>query len=79
MFVKRRRKIKLKQKFFKRNGDLSLQQEYLSSNEGNIDQIKLFTSKELEKATDNYNANRILGQGGQALCIHVGRWKNCGG
>ncbi|XP_024046954.1 wall-associated receptor kinase-like 8 [Citrus clementina] len=63
-FVKRRREIKLKQKFFKRNGGLLLQQE-LSSNESNIDKTKLFTSKDLEKATDNYNANRILGQGGQ--------------
>lgn len=26
---------------------------------------KLFTSKELEKATDHFNENRILGQGGQ--------------
>ncbi|GAY53652.1 hypothetical protein CUMW_150760, partial [Citrus unshiu] len=63
-FVKRRREIKLKQKFFKRNGGLLLQQE-LSSNESNIEKTKLFTSKDLEKATDNYNANRILGQGGQ--------------
>ncbi|KAL9432807.1 hypothetical protein AB3S75_027760 [Citrus x aurantiifolia] len=29
--------------------------------------MKLFTSKDLEKATDNYNANRILGQGGQGI------------
>ena len=27
--------------------------------------IKLFNSKVLEKATDNFNVNRILGQGGQ--------------
>ncbi|KAL9412071.1 hypothetical protein AB3S75_045646 [Citrus x aurantiifolia] len=63
-FVKRRKEIKLKQKFFKRNGGLLLQQE-LSSNESNIEKTKLFTSKDLEKATDNYNTNRILGQGGQ--------------
>ncbi|PPS13328.1 hypothetical protein GOBAR_AA07324 [Gossypium barbadense] len=54
----------LKQKYFKRNGGLLLQQ-HLSSNEGNVEKIKLFTSKEMEKATDNYNENRILGQGGQ--------------
>ncbi|GAY53655.1 hypothetical protein CUMW_150780 [Citrus unshiu] len=63
-FVKRRREIKLKQKFFKRNGGLLLLQE-LSSNESNIEKTKLCTSKDLEKATDNHNANRILGQGGQ--------------
>ncbi|XP_031255481.1 putative wall-associated receptor kinase-like 11 [Pistacia vera] len=62
--IKRRKAIKLKQKFFKRNGGLLLQQQ-LSSNEGNIEKTRLFTSKELVKATDNYNANRILGQGGQ--------------
>ncbi|KAH9724147.1 Wall-associated receptor kinase-like 2 [Citrus sinensis] len=65
-FTKRRREIKLKHKFFKKNGGLLLQQE-LSSNEGNIEKMKLFTSKDLEKATDNYNANRILGQGGQGI------------
>ncbi|PPD87737.1 hypothetical protein GOBAR_DD15326 [Gossypium barbadense] len=53
-----------KQKYFKRNGGLLLQQ-HLSSNEGNVEKIKLFTSKEMEKATDHYNENRILGQGGQ--------------
>ncbi|KAJ0088870.1 hypothetical protein Patl1_32027 [Pistacia atlantica] len=62
--VKRRKAILLKQKFFKRNGGLLLQQQ-LSSNLYNIEKTKLFTSKELEMATDNYNENRILGQGGQ--------------
>ncbi|EOY05057.1 Wall associated kinase-like 6 [Theobroma cacao] len=62
--LKRRKSIKLKQKYFKRNGGLLLQQQ-LSGNEGNVDKIKLFTSKELEKATEHYNENRILGQGGQ--------------
>ncbi|XP_039018927.1 wall-associated receptor kinase-like 22 [Hibiscus syriacus] len=32
---------------------------------GNVEKIKLFSSKEMEKATDYYNKNRILGQGGQ--------------
>lgn len=50
--------------FFKRNGGLLLQQQ-LSSNEGTIDKGKLFTAKELEKATDHFNENRILGRGGQ--------------
>ncbi|KAH7548608.1 hypothetical protein JRO89_XS14G0178800 [Xanthoceras sorbifolium] len=63
-FLNTKKEIKLKQKFFKRNGGLLLQQK-LFSNEGNLENTNLFTSKELEKATDNYNANRILGQGGQ--------------
>ncbi|KAJ4718214.1 putative Kinase [Melia azedarach] len=63
-FVKQRKETKRKQKFFRRNGGLLLQQE-LSSIDGNIEKTKVFTSKELEKATDNFNMNRILGQGGQ--------------
>ncbi|TYH81973.1 hypothetical protein ES332_D02G023400v1 [Gossypium tomentosum] len=64
--LERRKDIKLKQKYFKRNGGLLLQQQ-LSSNEGNVEKIKLFASKELEKATDYYNENRILGRGGQGI------------
>ncbi|KAK8571576.1 hypothetical protein V6N12_027658 [Hibiscus sabdariffa] len=55
--------IDLKKKYFKRNGGLLLQQ--LSSNERNVEKVRLFTSKELEKATDYFNENRILGHGGQ--------------
>ncbi|XP_017974577.1 PREDICTED: wall-associated receptor kinase-like 8 [Theobroma cacao] len=64
--LKRRKNIKLKQKYFKRNGGLLLQQQ-LTSNDGNVENIRLFTSKELEKATDYYNENRILGHGGQGI------------
>nr|XP_017233378.1 PREDICTED: wall-associated receptor kinase-like 8 [Daucus carota subsp. sativus] len=60
----RRKKSKLKEKFFKRNGGLLLHQQ-MSSYEGNVEKTKLFTSKELEKATDHFNVDRILGQGGQ--------------
>ncbi|XP_031383934.1 wall-associated receptor kinase-like 1 [Punica granatum] len=62
--IRRRKKMKLKQKFFKQNGGLLLQQQ-LSSPEGNVEKSKLFDSKKLERATDNFNENRILGQGGQ--------------
>lgn len=62
--IKRKRKIKHKENCFRRNGDLLLEQR-LSSSEGYVDKIKLFTSKELEKAINRYNENQILNQGGQ--------------
>ncbi|XP_035541521.1 wall-associated receptor kinase-like 22 [Juglans regia] len=62
--VNKRKLIKQKEKFFKRNGGLLLQQQ-LSSNEINVQTTKLFDSKELEKATNRFNVNRMLGQGGQ--------------
>ena len=62
---KKRKNIKRKEKFFKQNGGLLLQQQ-LSSSEVTVEKtIKLFNSKDLGKATDNFNVNRILGQGGQ--------------
>ncbi|KAL7132366.1 hypothetical protein ABFS83_12G069300 [Erythranthe nasuta] len=40
-------------------------QQHLSSSDNGLDKTKLFCSKELAKATDHYNVNRILGRGGQ--------------
>jgi serine/threonine protein kinase len=62
--VKKWKKIELKKKFFKRNGGLLLQQELLAA-EGWVQKTKIYSSKELEVATDRFNVNRILGQGGQ--------------
>jgi serine/threonine protein kinase len=62
--VKKWKKIELKKKFFKRNGGLLLQQELLAA-EGWVQETKIYSSKELEVATDRFNVNRILGQGGQ--------------
>ncbi|KAK8646958.1 hypothetical protein V6N13_120721 [Hibiscus sabdariffa] len=64
--LERRKNIIQKEKFFKKNGGLLFQKK-LSSNEGGLDKAKLFTSKELETATDQYNENRILGRGGQGM------------
>ncbi|KAK9692178.1 hypothetical protein RND81_09G246200 [Saponaria officinalis] len=63
-YMKKRKEIKQKAKNFKRNGGLLLQQQ-MSSTEGIVEKTKVFTVAELEKATDNFNENRILGQGGQ--------------
>uniref|UniRef100_A0A3N7F0P6 Protein kinase domain-containing protein n=1 Tax=Populus trichocarpa TaxID=3694 RepID=A0A3N7F0P6_POPTR len=62
--IKRRKCIQLKKLFFKRNGGLLLQQQ-LSSSDGSVQKTKIFSSNELEKATDYFNENRILGHGGQ--------------
>ncbi|KAK8276751.1 hypothetical protein V6Z11_D10G221800 [Gossypium hirsutum] len=64
--LQRRKYIKLKQKLFERNGGLLFQKK-MSSNQGGLDKAKLFSSKELEIATDQFNGNRILGCGGQGM------------
>ncbi|KAL1207804.1 putative wall-associated receptor kinase-like 11 [Cardamine amara subsp. amara] len=63
-FIIKRRMSKRKNKFFKRNGGLLLQQQ-LHTSKGNVDKTRIFSSRELEKATENFSENRILGQGGQ--------------
>ncbi|CAN7070235.1 unnamed protein product, partial [Brassica oleracea var. botrytis] len=63
-FLIKRKITKRKKKFFKRNGGLLLQQE-LNTSEGNVEKTRIFSSRELEKATENFSENRVLGQGGQ--------------
>jgi serine/threonine protein kinase len=58
--VKKRRMINKKNKFFKR-----MLRQQLSSHQANVENTTLFNLKVLEKATDHFNVNRILGQGGQ--------------
>ncbi|WZZ80605.1 hypothetical protein YC2023_101177 [Brassica napus] len=63
--VSSRRVTRRKKKFFKRNGGLLLQQQLNTDDRGNVEKTRIFTSRELEKATENFCQNRILGQGGQ--------------
>ncbi|KAH0901139.1 hypothetical protein HID58_040642, partial [Brassica napus] len=63
-FLIKRRMEKRKKKFFKRNGGLLLQQK-LNTREGNVETTRIFSSRELEKATENFSENRVLGRGGQ--------------
>ncbi|CAH1436162.1 unnamed protein product [Lactuca virosa] len=62
--IKKTKAKKRKQRFFKRNGGLLLKQQQ-DTDIGLVDKTILFTSKELGKATDHFNENRILGRGGQ--------------
>ncbi|KAL7094269.1 hypothetical protein ACP275_11G092500 [Erythranthe tilingii] len=61
--IKKRKLMKLREKFFHQNGGFLLKQQ-LSSNEGNMQSTKVYSAQELEKATNNYSENRILGRGG---------------
>ncbi|KAL6206516.1 hypothetical protein ACLB2K_023764 [Fragaria x ananassa] len=61
--VKKRKFIQLKEKYFKENGGLLLQQK-LNKHEGAVQTTKIFTAEELEKATNNYHEDRIVGEGG---------------
>jgi len=52
--IKKRRNINRSKKFFKRNGGLLLKQQ-LTTKDGNVEMSKIFSSKELRKATDNFS------------------------
>lgn len=56
---------KTKQKLFKKNGGLLLQQQ-ISSTRGSVvlPELTLFKIEDLEKATDKFNEGRVLGRGG---------------
>ncbi|XP_010460387.1 PREDICTED: LEAF RUST 10 DISEASE-RESISTANCE LOCUS RECEPTOR-LIKE PROTEIN KINASE-like 1.1 [Camelina sativa] len=62
--IKKYRKTNRRKDFFKRNGGLLLQQQ-LASREGCVEKTIVFSSKELEKATEKFSLNTVLGQGGQ--------------
>ncbi|GMG99904.1 hypothetical protein Nepgr_001744 [Nepenthes gracilis] len=64
-FVKKKKEMRQRAKYFKRNGGLLLQQQMSSSEGGVMEKTRIFTTNELEKATDNFNENRVLGHGGQ--------------
>ena len=61
--LQEREKSKIKQKFFKKNGGLLLQQQISSSKES-VEKTKLYSIEELERATDGFNSSRIVGKGG---------------
>ncbi|XP_076897939.1 wall-associated receptor kinase 2-like [Bidens hawaiensis] len=63
LLLKKRKFILLREKFFKQNGGLMLQQR-ISGDRGSRDQARVFTIEELKRATNNYDANRIIGKGG---------------
>nr|POE53722.1 wall-associated receptor kinase 3 [Quercus suber] len=63
LIVNQRKLMKIKQRFFQQNGGLILQQQ-LSRQDNSTNVVKIFTIEELEKATNNYDENLIIGRGG---------------
>jgi serine/threonine protein kinase len=55
--------MKLRQKFFKKNHGLLLQQ-LISSNKDIAERTRIFSMEELDQATNKFDHNRILGGGG---------------
>ncbi|WOH02248.1 hypothetical protein DCAR_0521637 [Daucus carota subsp. sativus] len=63
--IKRRKLIKEREKFFQQNGGVLLKQQITSSGSGGVESsTRIFTAEELEKATDHYATDRIVGRGG---------------
>ncbi|KAK4766853.1 hypothetical protein SAY86_014604 [Trapa natans] len=63
-WMKRRNLIRLKEKYFKQNGGLLLQQQLGNGDASTSSNARIFTAEELKKATGNYNESRIVGRGG---------------
>ncbi|RWR87944.1 putative wall-associated receptor kinase-like protein 16 [Cinnamomum micranthum f. kanehirae] len=60
---KKRKLMQLKEKFFQQNGGLMLQKKISYR----VGAFKIFTTEELERATENYSINKVIGQGGYGI------------
>ncbi|KAL3531677.1 hypothetical protein ACH5RR_005198 [Cinchona calisaya] len=60
----RRKLIKEREKFFHQNGGLLLKQQLSTTHDNSVECAQIYTAEELQKATNNYAEDRILGRGG---------------
>ncbi|XP_074351065.1 wall-associated receptor kinase 1-like isoform X2 [Apium graveolens] len=65
--MKQRKHSQIREKFFEQNGGLLLRQRSISEGSTSVESTKHYTYEELKKATNNYAADRIVGQGGYGI------------
>ncbi|KQK12226.1 hypothetical protein BRADI_1g02290v3 [Brachypodium distachyon] len=64
MQFQRKRHKREKDEYFKQNGGLKLYDEMRSRQ---VDTIRILTEKQIKRATDNYDEDRIIGRGGHGM------------
>nr|CAB3480648.1 unnamed protein product [Digitaria exilis] len=68
--LQKRKLIRAKNRFFEQNGGILLQQQISSYNRAGVGAgagFKIFSTEELEKATNGFAADRVLGRGGHGI------------
>ncbi|KAI7733106.1 hypothetical protein M8C21_010384, partial [Ambrosia artemisiifolia] len=73
--IRKRKLIKLREKFFEQNGGVFLKQKLNAP--GTSDAVIMFSSDQLRKATDNYSEEQIIGRGGYGV-VYKGYTSKCG-
>ncbi|KAL4557897.1 hypothetical protein LXL04_036091 [Taraxacum kok-saghyz] len=63
--IRKRKLIKLQEKFFEQNGGEFMKQKLKAT--GASDAVIMFSTEQLRKATNNYSKERIVGQGGYGV------------
>ncbi|KAL5564138.1 hypothetical protein UlMin_027302 [Ulmus minor] len=65
--MRRRKLIKLKEKFFEQNGGLMLKRRLSTEHGASVETTRIFSATELKSATNNYEKSRVVGEGGYGV------------